>query len=152
MKLSRKTGPEPEQVQQSFSKLIQRGYIREFASLSAEDQKEVDSQLVHCYLPVVIAYKEAKGHEARPCLGGGSSLRETKSLNDLLPKGSSRFSMYKISQNWKVEMVGLCADISRFYNSFSLQKSQWSLQRLLWTENLDPEEKPTEFIITSLMY
>ena len=49
-------------------------------------------------------------------------------------------------------MVGLCADISRFYNSFSLQKSQWSLQRLLWTENLDPEEKPTEFIITSLIY
>ena len=107
MKLSRKVGPEPDQVKESFAKLIKRGYIRKFESLSAEDQEEVDSQLVHCYLPVVIAYKEAKGHEARPCLDGGSSLQETKSLNDLLPKGSSRFSMYKISQSWKVEMVDL---------------------------------------------
>ena len=53
---------------------------------------------------------------------------------------------------FKVGLHAITGDLTQFYNSCKLKPNQWNLQRFLFREDLHPDSKILEFIITTLIY
>ena len=74
------------------------------------------------------------------------------SLNDILPKGKYDLALDRMAINFAMKKVAIVGDISKFYNSFALDPSQYNLQLLRWQPDLDPNGELETYVITTLIY
>ena len=153
LKLKRLPPKEQEQVRDSFIKLRKLGYIKKLSELNEDEKKLMNSSEVNYFIPVSIAYKETSiSTPARITMDASSKTLSSYSLNNLLPVGSNSFNIAKLVQSWRLKHVGFFTDLSKFYNSFLLEKEFWPLQQMLWDEDLNPESIPTRYYIVTLIY
>ena len=153
LKLQKLPEKERVQVRDSFLKLRKMGYIKTSSELEEEDRKLMSKSKVNYFIPVSIAYKETSvSTPARITMDASSKTASSHSLNSLLPVGSNTFNIAKLVQAWRMRKVGFFTDISKFYNSFLLEKQFWPLQQMLWDENLDPDATPTSYYVVTLIY
>ena len=153
LKLRKLPEEEQHQVRDSFLKLRKLGYIKTLSELSEDEKRVVTASKVNYFIPVSIAYKESSvSTPARITMDASSRTSSSHSLNSLLPVGSNSFNIAKLVQAWRLGQIGFFSDISKFYNSFSLESEFWPLQQMLWEESLDPDLPPTSYYIVTLIY
>ena len=153
LKLRKLPEEEQHQVRDSFLKLRKLGYIKTLSELSEDEKRVVTASKVNYFIPVSIAYKESSvSTPARITMDASSRTSSSYSLNSLLPVGSNSFNIAKLIQAWRLGRIGFFSDISKFYNSFSLEAEFWPLQQMLWEESLDPDLPPTSYYIVTLIY
>ena len=76
-----------------------------------------------------------------------------KSLNDLVAKGKvESLNLVKVLMRFTIGKFAMTGDLTQFYNACKLGSEQWNLQRFLWIEDLDPDGKILEAVITTLIY
>ena len=73
-------------------------------------------------------------------------------MNDAVCKGKiDSLHLVKVLLRFLVGLYGMAGDLQQFYNSCKLDINQWNLQRFLWVEDLDPEGKILEAVMTTLI-
>ena len=74
-------------------------------------------------------------------------------LNDLVCKGKiESLNLVKVLLRFFAGRYAFTGDLQQFYNACKLDPDMWNLQRFLWIENLDPDGKILEAVITTLIY
>ena len=74
-------------------------------------------------------------------------------MNDLVAKGKvETLNLVKVLIRFCIGKFALTGDLKQFYNACKLWAEQWNLQRFLWIDDLDPEGKVLEAVITTLIY
>ena len=53
---------------------------------------------------------------------------------------------------WLIGPVGIHGDISKFYNSVLLEKTDWRFQKVVWFKDLDPSSLLIRGIVRTLIY
>ena len=142
-----------EAIRTSFNKLVQKGFISKLQDLPIDTQNQIKMQKVNYYIPWVLAYKPgSRSTPVRVCFDASRKTPSGKSLNDILPKGCSDLSLERMAVNFSLNRIALVADISKFYNSFDLDKRDWYLQLILWQDDLDPSGPLSTYVIKTLIY
>ena len=86
-------------------------------------------------------------------MDASSSTPGGASLNDLCAKGTPQLvNLINLILGWMVGPVALIGDASTFYNCVQLEECDWTYQRLLLRDNLDPDNKVLEAVVTTLIY
>ena len=78
--------------------------------------------------------------------------KESSSLNSILLKGTSEYSVVKMLVRFRENLIGVSADIRKFYNTLHLDPSHFKYQMALWRPNMLPEEDPEELILRVHFY
>ena len=136
----------------SFNKLIDLGYVKKLSDMDNATQADVLSK--QCYfIPWQVVYKLSS--VTTPCrivLNASSITKSGKSLNNLLCKGAPKLNMLPLTLAMLIDPILVTLDLSKFYNSVLIPKSQYHLQCVFWNENLDPDNPPEIFILTTHFY
>ena len=85
--------------------------------------------------------------KCRICWDSSRSSSETSSLNSVLLKGTSEYSVVKMITRFRENLIAVSADIRKFYNTLKLAPEHWKYQMALWRPNLDPDEEPEELVL-----
>ena len=142
-----------DQVKESMNKLVQRGYVVPYANMSKEEKAVIDKHALEYYIPTTIVFKgNSLSTPSRVCLDASAKTSTGFALNDILPKGTVSMKMGKMLHRWRLLPVGICGDISKFYNCFFLDPDQWHLQKLRWNFDLDPQGEFETLIVKSVIY
>ena len=114
---------------------------------------------VQHHIPWRVVFSSSPTTPCRPVLDASSrtSYRSDKTggrcLNDLVCKGKvESLNLLKVMVRFIIGKYALSGDLQQFYNACKLTSKQWNLQRFLWIENLDPDGKILEAVITTLIY
>ena len=158
----RKVQRDPEAQQtiiKAFKKLTDNGYAVEFEKLTEEQKLMVESQECQHWLPWRCVYKQSVSTPCRcvfdastktPLLGSG---RGGRCLNDMVMRGQvNTLNLVNLILRFSCGSRAFNGDLKQFYNRISLVQEQWSLQRVLYKPDLDPEADTMELIIKSLIY
>ena len=74
-------------------------------------------------------------------------------LNDLVCKGKvETLNLLRMVLTFIIDLFALAWDLGKFYNCFRLRENFWNLQRFLYRENLEMNEKVLEGVILTLIY
>ena len=148
-----------ETVLKAFKKLTDNGYCLEFNNLTPEQKQLVESQEVQYWLPWRVQYKDSVSTPCRCVMDGSSktplleSGRGGHCLNNVVMKGVvNTLNLVNMILRFVVAPTAINADLKQFYNRIALVEDQWSLQRILFKPDLDPEADTIEMIIVSLIY
>ena len=143
---------EKKVILDSFNKLIELGYVKKLADMDSATQADVLSK--QCYfIPWQVVYKSSS--VTTPCrivLNASSVTKSGKSLNNLLCKGAPKLNMLPLTLAMIIDPILVTLDLSKFYNSVLIPKSQYHLQCVFWNETLDSETQPDIFILTTHFY
>ena len=136
-----------------FQKLIDKGHIIMFDQLDEHEQHTIESGPSYT-IPWDVGFKqESLTTPARPTFDASSKTQDGLSLNDNLAKGKANLiNMVNMCLNWLIGPVAITGDISQFYNCVLLRKDHWRYQRVVWYEDLDPNNKLLKGIIQTLIY
>merc|ERR1711872_1210328 len=141
-----------EQVKQEMKSLQDAGFIVKLSELSLEEQERLNADFKH-YIPTTIAFKETSAStKCRICWDSSRSSSETSSLNSVLLKGTSDYSVVKMITRFRENLIAVSADIRKFYNTLKLSPEHWKYQMALWRPNLDPNEEPEELVLCVHFY
>ena len=142
-----------EMISKGFEKLISRGHITLYDDLCVEDKKLVDDGPGY-FIPWDINFKEeSKSTPARPTFDASSKTAGGCSLNDNLAKGKTDLvNLFSMVLGWLVGPIAIHGDISQFYNSVLLDKTDWKFQKVVWHQNLDPSSPLIMGIVRTLIY
>ena len=106
----------------------------------------------HC-IPTSIAYKETSAStKTRICWDSSRSSKESSSLNSVLLKGTSEYSVVKMLVRFRENKIGVSADIRKFYNTLRLDPSHYKFHMGLWRPNMLPEEEAIELVLLVHFY
>ena len=85
-----------KQVKDEMAKLQNLGFIVKLKDLPESTQKQLNEDFKH-YIPTTIAFKETSAStKTRICWDSSRSSKESASLNSILLKGSSEYSVVKM--------------------------------------------------------
>ena len=108
------------QVKKEMRSLQDAGFIVKLSDLPIEEQERLNADFKH-YIPTTIAFKETSAStKCRICWDSSRSSRETCSLNSLLLKGTSDYSVVKMLARFRENLIAVSADIRKFYNTLKL--------------------------------
>ena len=108
-----------EQVKEEMENLQRAGFIAKLEDLPEETQRRLNEDMKH-YIPTSIAYKETSAStKCRICWDSSRSSRDSNSLNSILLRGTSEYSVVKMLVRFRENRIGVSADISKFYNTLS---------------------------------
>ena len=142
-----------DQVKESMNKLVSRGYVVPYDSMTKEEKEVIDKHPLEYYIPTSIVFKgNSISTPSRVCLDASAKTTTGFALNDILPKGNISMKISKMLQRWRLFPIGISGDISKFYNCFYLDPEQWHLQKLRWNFDLDPEGLFQTLIVKSVIY
>ena len=146
-------------ILEAFAKLFDNGHAKLLSQLSQEDLDQfIHKEVQHNFVWRVV-FSGSVTTPSRPVMDASArtAFRKDgsggKSLNDLVCKGKvDSLNMVKVLMRFIIGRNALAGDLTMFYNSCKLTSEQWNLQRFLWLDNLDPDGKVLEGVITTLMY
>ena len=114
-----------QQVKEEMENLQKAGFIAKLKDLPEETQKRLNGDFKH-YIPTSIAYKETSAStKTRICWDSSRSSKESSSLNSVLLKGTSEYSVVKMLVRFRENKIGVSADIRKFYNTLRLDPSHY---------------------------
>ena len=117
-----------------------------------ETQRCLNEDMKH-YIPTSIAYKETSAStKCRICWDSSRSSRESNSLNSILLKGTSEYSVVKMLVRFRENRIGVSADIRKFYSTLRLDPSHYKFHMALWRPNMLPEEDAIELVLLVHFY
>ena len=100
------------------------------------------------YIPTTIAFKETSAStKTRICWDSSRNSKESASLNSILLKGTSEYSVVKMLVRFRENKYGVSADIRKFYNTLRLDESHYKYQMAMWRPNMIPEEDAEELVL-----
>ena len=147
-----------ETILKAFAKLFDNGHAKFVSDLTPEECKFLEKQIQY-HIPWRVVFSGSPTTPCRPVLDASSrtSFRKDKtggkSLNDLVAKGKvETLNLVKVLIRFCIGKFALTGDLKQFYNACKLGADQWNLQRFLWIDDLDPEGKVLEAVITTLIY
>ena len=153
----RKHGKDPEVVKSftaGFNKLMSKGFIKKVVDLTPLQQEMLKSSRSRYTIPWDIAFNpRSMSTKARPVMDVSSTTPGGASLNELCAKGTPQLvNLLNLILGWMVGPVALVGDATTFYNCVQLEEEDWTYQRLLLRENLDPNNEVMEAVVTTLIY
>lgn len=130
-----------EKINGYFSK----GYARKLTSTEAAETTDRT-----WYLPHFTTSNPNKPGKYRLVFDAAAKVRGT-SLNDFLLKGPDSYNkLIDVLYNFRLNEVGVCADIREMFSQVLIQPSDKHSQRFLWRDNGDPT-RPIEECIMEVM-
>ena len=78
--------------------------------------------------------------------------KESASLNSILLKGSSEYSIVKMLVRFRENRYRVSADIQKIYNNLKLNPSHYKYQMAMWRPNLIPDEEADELVLRVHFY
>ena len=85
-----------QQVKDEMEKLQEAGFIAKLEDLPEETQRRLNEDFKH-YIPTSIAFKETSAStKTRICWDSSRNSKESSSLNSILLKGTSEYSVVKM--------------------------------------------------------
>ena len=143
-----------EDVIQSEAKLQELGHVEYVSNLTDDQQQKLKENPIQNFIPWSIVWKD--NSLSTPCrvVFNASMPTETGfSLNDILAKGRNNMNLLvEIFIRWRSHAFALHSDVQKMYNTVKLREEDWSLQRYIWHQNLDPKCIPQEKVIKTLIY
>ena len=141
-----------KQVKDEMEKLQEAGFILKLKDLPETDQKRLNEDFKH-FIPTSISFKETSAStKCRICWDSSRNSKESSSLNSILLKGTSEYSVVKMLVRFRENLFGVSADIRKFYNTLRLDPSHFKYHMALWRPNMSPEESPEELILRVHFY
>ena len=141
-----------QQVKDEMEKLQQAGFIARLEDLPEATQRRLNEDFKH-YIPTSIAFKETSAStKTRICWDSSRSSKESSSLNSVLLKGTSEYSVVKMLVRFRENKIGVSADIRKFYNTLRLDPSHYKFHMALWRPNMLPEEEAIELVLLVHFY
>merc|ERR1712044_101961 len=132
--------------------LQKAGFITKLKDLPEETQRCLNEDFKH-YIPTSINYKETSAStKTRICWDSSRSSKESSSLNSVLLKGTSEYSVVKMMVWFHENKIGVSADIRKFYNTLRLDPSHYKYHMALWRPNMLPEEAAIELVLLVHFY
>ena len=132
--------------------LQEAGFIIKVRDLPAEEQERLNADFKH-YIPTTIAFKETSAStKCRICWDSSRNSSESCSLNSILLKGTSDYSVVKMLTRFRENLIAVSADIRKFYNTLRLDPEHYKYQMALWRPNMDPNEEPEELVLRVHFY
>ena len=114
-----------EQVKDEMAKLQKLGFIVKLKDLPESTQKRLNEDFKH-FIPTTIAFKETSAStKTRICWDSSRSSKESNSLNSILLKGTSEYSVVKMLVRFRENKYGVSADIRKFYNTLKLDPAHY---------------------------
>ena len=136
-----------EQVKDEMAKLQKLGFIVKLKDLPESTQRQLNEDFKH-YIPTTIAFKETSAStKTRICWDSSRSSKQSASLNSILLKGSSEYSIVKMLVRFRENKYGVSADIQKFYNNLKLDPSHYKYQMAMWRPNMIPDEEADELVL-----
>ena len=142
------------QVKETFAGYRESKFILKLEEMTPEQQEIVKNSLCNHYMQCTIAYKISYHGKmkARICMDASAN-SQGQSLNKNLPTGdTSSIDIVRTFQNFLTMPVIILGDVKSYYPSHRLHPSQWSIQRFLWIDDLDPDGTPTEYYLVRLFF
>ena len=116
-----------------FNKLVQLGYFVERNSLPKDVQERINKSPVHFYISIAPSFKSSSLSTSARCnLNASRNNFLGNSLNSVLPSGLSKPNMAKSIRRWKLNKIGILADISKFFNSAYLETSSFAYNMVVF--------------------
>ena len=143
-----------DDVIKSEGKLHALGHVDFVKNLPLDQQEMLNNSDVKYYIPWRAVWKS--NSVSTPCrvvFDASQATDSGYSLNDILAKG--RNSMNKLQEillRWFTHHEVFHCDVQKMYNSVKLKPDDWTFQRYLWQNNLDPSASPVEKVIKTLIY
>ena len=135
-----------------MAKLQKLEFIVKLKDLPESTQKQLNEDFKH-YIPTTIAFKETSAStKTRICWDSSRSSKESASLNSILLKGSSEYSVVKMLVRFRENRYGVSADIQKFYNNLRLDPSHYKYQMAMWRPNMIPDEEAEELVLRVHFY
>ena len=111
------------QIKEEMENLQKLGFIAKLEDMPKDVQARLNNGMKH-YIPTSIAYKETSAStKCRICWDSSRSSKESNSLNSILLKGTSEYSVVKMLVRFRENKIGVSADIRKFYNTLKLDPS-----------------------------
>ena len=143
-----------EDVISSERKLQDMGYDDFVKNLNEADRQMLERNAIQNFIPWRAVWNS--NSVTTPCriVFDASQVTDSGySLNSILAKGrNSMNKLLEVVLRWMMHAVGVHTDIQKMYNAIKLHKEDWCLQRYIWSNTLDIEEKPEEKVIKTLIY
>ena len=145
-------------VLEAFDKLFKNGHAKLLKQLSDDETQFLSKEVQH-HLIWRIVFSGSVTTPTRPVMdvSAQTPFRKDgsggKALNDIVCKGKiESLNLIKVLLRFIVGRAALTGDLRQFYNACKLNSDQWNLQRFLWVENLEPDGKILEAVMTTLIY
>ena len=140
------------QIKEEMENLQKLGFIAKLEDMPEDVQARLNNDIRH-YIPTSIAYKETSAStKCRICWDSSRSSKESSSLNSVLLKGTSEYSVVKMLVRFRENRIGVSADIRKFYNTLKLDPSHYKFHMALWRPNMLPEEDAIELVLLVHFY
>ena len=148
-----------ETVLKAFAKLFDNGHAVLLSDLNEEQLNKFINKEVQHHISWRVVFSSSPTTPCRPVLDASSRTNYRgdnsggRCLNDLVCKGKvETLNILKVMVRFRVGEFAITGDLQQFYNACKLSAEQWNLQRFLWLEDLNPEGKILEAVITTLIY
>ena len=115
-------------------------------------QKRLNEAFKH-FILTTIAFKETSAStKTRICWDSSRSSKQSASLNSILLKGTSEYSVAKMLVRFRENKYGVSADIQKFYNTLKLDPSHYKYHMAMWRPNMSPDEEAEELVLRVHFY
>ena len=149
----RKSEEDSLKIKAVFDKLKELKYIVKLTELPNDTQEKIKAQTINYFIPWDYVSKPTSiTTEKRQVYDASAKTQSGNSLNDILSKGCPKMEFDSVLLNFVSNKFALCGDIMKFYQSVKLHEDHYHLQLILWNETMDPDEEPTEYVITRLTF
>ena len=130
-----------EQVKKEMKSLQEAGFIVKVKNLPIEEQDRLNADFKH-FIPTSIAFKETSAStKCRICWDSSRNSSESCSLNFILLKGTSDYSVVRMLTRFRENLIAVSADIRKFYNTLRLDPNHYKYQMALWRPTWTPTKK-----------
>ena len=140
-------------IKKVFDKLKELKYIIKLSDLPEKIQQKINTSKVRYFIPWNYVNKPTSiTTEKRQVYDASAKTRSGNSLNDILSKGCPKMEFDTVLLNFVSKKYAIAGDIMKFYQSVKLHEDHYHLQMMLWTDSMDPNEEPEEYVITRLTF
>ena len=122
--------------------------------LSDQKRRILNDAEATYYIPIAPALKNSSQSTSTRCAFDASAVnRDTKkSLNSILPIGFTGVSLTATFRNFRINEIGIAADVKKYYNSIMLHPESYPINRIIFFEDADPSGMPKEYVMSPLFY
>ena len=141
-----------EGIMKAWAKMIEKGHLK-FDDQLLPEEKEVISQGVSYWIPWNVSFKDSLSTPIRPVFDASASTPSGFSLNSIIAKGiPDLVKLLALLLAWQMGVGACVGDISQFYPTIKLVVEHWRYQRVLLRENLEPDGRLIQAVITKLIF